>query len=96
MGPSAAPLNVTDVTELLQGAVERTVKDNPPEPIFSDYLEMTSLVLMFIIGAPLNLAAYTQFIISFRLLMITEQRPIRFPYIESALIARKTFNIERG
>ncbi|VDM55970.1 unnamed protein product [Angiostrongylus costaricensis] len=32
----------------------------PPEPIFSDYLEMTTLVLMFIIGAPLNLAAYTQ------------------------------------
>uniref|UniRef100_A0A1I7WML1 G_PROTEIN_RECEP_F1_2 domain-containing protein n=1 Tax=Heterorhabditis bacteriophora TaxID=37862 RepID=A0A1I7WML1_HETBA len=32
----------------------------PPEPIFSDYVEMTSLVLMFIIGAPLNLAAYTQ------------------------------------
>ncbi|KAK6747778.1 hypothetical protein RB195_000771 [Necator americanus] len=33
---------------------------SPPEPIFSDYLELASLVLMFIIGAPLNLAAYTQ------------------------------------
>ncbi|CAJ0931285.1 unnamed protein product, partial [Mesorhabditis belari] len=32
----------------------------PPEPIASDYVEMITLVLMFIIGAPLNLAAYTQ------------------------------------
>ena len=31
-----------------------------PEPIMSDYVEMSALVLMFIIGAPLNLAAYTQ------------------------------------
>uniref|UniRef100_A0A8R1E154 G_PROTEIN_RECEP_F1_2 domain-containing protein n=1 Tax=Caenorhabditis japonica TaxID=281687 RepID=A0A8R1E154_CAEJA len=32
----------------------------PPEPIFSDYVEMFTLVFNFIIGAPLNLAAYTQ------------------------------------
>ncbi|VDP35905.1 unnamed protein product [Heligmosomoides polygyrus] len=51
-------LNLTSVSGLLD-AVD-VAKDNPPEPIFSDYLEMTSLVLMFIIGAPLNLAAYTQ------------------------------------
>ncbi|VDM75947.1 unnamed protein product [Strongylus vulgaris] len=50
------PLNMT--AELLD--VDPTANGFPPEPIFSDYLEMTSLVLMFIIGAPLNLAAYTQ------------------------------------
>ncbi|CAD6195133.1 unnamed protein product [Caenorhabditis auriculariae] len=33
---------------------------HPPEPIFSDYVEMISLVVMFVVGAPLNLAAYTQ------------------------------------
>ncbi|CAI2352275.1 unnamed protein product [Caenorhabditis sp. 36 PRJEB53466] len=32
----------------------------PPEPIISDYVEMFTLVLNFIVGAPLNLAAYTQ------------------------------------
>lgn len=32
----------------------------PPEPIISDYVEMFTLVFNFIIGAPLNLAAYTQ------------------------------------
>uniref|UniRef100_A0A1I7UIG5 G_PROTEIN_RECEP_F1_2 domain-containing protein n=1 Tax=Caenorhabditis tropicalis TaxID=1561998 RepID=A0A1I7UIG5_9PELO len=32
----------------------------PPEPILSDYVEMFTLVLNFIVGAPLNLAAYTQ------------------------------------
>ncbi|XGW27870.1 hypothetical protein V3C99_008011 [Haemonchus contortus] len=63
MKPSGDPLNLTDVTGLFvdtSGAVDVSSKGNPPEPIFSDYLEMTSLVLMFIIGAPLNLAAYTQ------------------------------------
>lgn len=33
---------------------------DPPEPIASDYIELLTLVLMFILGAPLNLAAYTQ------------------------------------
>uniref|UniRef100_A0A7I5EB49 G_PROTEIN_RECEP_F1_2 domain-containing protein n=1 Tax=Haemonchus contortus TaxID=6289 RepID=A0A7I5EB49_HAECO len=63
MKSSGDPLNLTDVTGLFvdtSGAVDVSSKGNPPEPIFSDYLEMTSLVLMFIIGAPLNLAAYTQ------------------------------------
>lgn len=32
----------------------------PPEPIASDYVELVTLILLFIIGAPLNLAAYTQ------------------------------------
>ncbi|CAP32453.2 Protein CBR-GNRR-8 [Caenorhabditis briggsae] len=32
----------------------------PPEPILGDYVEMFTLVLNFIVGAPLNLAAYTQ------------------------------------
>ncbi|CAB3405940.1 unnamed protein product [Caenorhabditis bovis] len=32
----------------------------PPEPITSDYVEMLTLVFMFIIGAPLNLGAFTQ------------------------------------
>ncbi|KAK5967350.1 7 transmembrane receptor [Trichostrongylus colubriformis] len=55
------PLNRTAVSVLFDAnAVDVSSKGNPPEPIFSDYLEMTSLVLMFIIGAPLNLAAYTQ------------------------------------
>uniref|UniRef100_A0AC34QT80 G-protein coupled receptors family 1 profile domain-containing protein n=1 Tax=Panagrolaimus sp. JU765 TaxID=591449 RepID=A0AC34QT80_9BILA len=34
--------------------------DHPPEPILSDYIEMGTLVLLFLIGGPLNLAAYTQ------------------------------------
>ncbi|CAI5447842.1 unnamed protein product [Caenorhabditis angaria] len=32
----------------------------PPEPIASDYVEMITLVIHFIVGAPINLAAYTQ------------------------------------
>lgn len=32
----------------------------PPEPIVSDYVELATLILLFIVGAPLNLAAYTQ------------------------------------
>uniref|UniRef100_A0A0K0DQB5 G_PROTEIN_RECEP_F1_2 domain-containing protein n=1 Tax=Angiostrongylus cantonensis TaxID=6313 RepID=A0A0K0DQB5_ANGCA len=52
--------NVTD-TILVGGEVAA----HPPEPIFSDYLEMTTLVLMFIIGAPLNLAAYTQVVVDY-------------------------------
>lgn len=32
----------------------------PPEKITSDYVELLMLALMFLIGAPLNLAAYTQ------------------------------------
>ncbi len=32
----------------------------PPTPIPSDYIELGILVVLFIIGAPLNLAAYTQ------------------------------------
>ncbi|EYC11447.1 hypothetical protein Y032_0050g1917 [Ancylostoma ceylanicum] len=56
MKSSTDPLNITE--ELLD--VDLSAIGSPPEPIFSDYLEMTSLVLMFIVGAPLNLAAYTQ------------------------------------
>ncbi|TMS38207.1 hypothetical protein L596_004980 [Steinernema carpocapsae] len=33
--------------------------EEPPEPIASDYVELASLVLMFIVGGPLNLCAYT-------------------------------------
>ncbi|PIO59745.1 hypothetical protein TELCIR_18781, partial [Teladorsagia circumcincta] len=61
MKSSGDPLNMTTVAGLFDpNVVDVSSKGNPPEPIFSDYLEMTSLVLMFIIGAPLNLAAYTQ------------------------------------
>ncbi|KAK6053158.1 hypothetical protein COOONC_09339 [Cooperia oncophora] len=61
MKSSGDPLNMTVVSGLFDATVvDAPSKGNPPEPIFSDYLEMTSLVLMFIIGAPLNLAAYTQ------------------------------------
>ncbi|CAD5218993.1 unnamed protein product [Bursaphelenchus okinawaensis] len=34
--------------------------DGPPEPIASDYVELAILVILFVVGAPLNLAAYTQ------------------------------------
>uniref|UniRef100_A0A915Q6L8 G-protein coupled receptors family 1 profile domain-containing protein n=1 Tax=Setaria digitata TaxID=48799 RepID=A0A915Q6L8_9BILA len=34
--------------------------DQPPEPIVSDYVELGTLLILFIIGGPLNLAAYTQ------------------------------------
>ena len=34
--------------------------NGPPEPIASDYVELATLILLFIFGAPLNLAAYTQ------------------------------------
>uniref|UniRef100_A0A914WLE7 G-protein coupled receptors family 1 profile domain-containing protein n=1 Tax=Plectus sambesii TaxID=2011161 RepID=A0A914WLE7_9BILA len=34
--------------------------DRPPEPIASDYVELGILVVLFIVGGPLNLAAYTQ------------------------------------
>uniref|UniRef100_A0A1I7YVA7 G_PROTEIN_RECEP_F1_2 domain-containing protein n=1 Tax=Steinernema glaseri TaxID=37863 RepID=A0A1I7YVA7_9BILA len=33
--------------------------EEPPEPIASDYVELASLILMFIVGGPLNLCAYT-------------------------------------
>lgn len=32
----------------------------PPEKIASDYIELVSLILLFLVGAPLNLAAWTQ------------------------------------
>ncbi|KAL3081839.1 hypothetical protein niasHS_012781 [Heterodera schachtii] len=32
----------------------------PPEKIASDYVELVSLIILFIVGAPLNLAAWTQ------------------------------------
>ncbi|CAJ0604120.1 unnamed protein product [Cylicocyclus nassatus] len=50
------PLNMTSAVL----DTDPTASGFPPEPIFSDYLEMISLVVMFIVGAPLNLAAYTQ------------------------------------
>ncbi|KAL3982522.1 7 transmembrane receptor (rhodopsin family) protein [Acanthocheilonema viteae] len=34
--------------------------DRPPEPIVSDYVELGTLLILFIIGGPLNLAAHTQ------------------------------------
>lgn len=34
--------------------------DHPPEPIASDYVELGILLILFIIGGPLNLAAHTQ------------------------------------
>lgn len=34
--------------------------DHPPEPIASDYVELGTLLILFIIGGPLNLAAHTQ------------------------------------
>lgn len=34
--------------------------DRPPEPIASDYVELGTLLILFIIGGPLNLAAHTQ------------------------------------
>uniref|UniRef100_A0A914RP09 G-protein coupled receptors family 1 profile domain-containing protein n=1 Tax=Parascaris equorum TaxID=6256 RepID=A0A914RP09_PAREQ len=34
--------------------------DQPPEPIASDYVELGTLLILFIIGGPINLAAYTQ------------------------------------
>uniref|UniRef100_A0A0N5A1T6 G_PROTEIN_RECEP_F1_2 domain-containing protein n=1 Tax=Parastrongyloides trichosuri TaxID=131310 RepID=A0A0N5A1T6_PARTI len=37
-----------------------TYLDTPPKPITSDYVELGYLVMMFMIGGPLNLAAYTQ------------------------------------
>uniref|UniRef100_A0A914N304 G-protein coupled receptors family 1 profile domain-containing protein n=2 Tax=Meloidogyne TaxID=189290 RepID=A0A914N304_MELIC len=36
------------------------VSAGPPEKITSDYIELISLIILFIIGAPLNLAAWTQ------------------------------------
>uniref|UniRef100_A0A0R3RXB8 G_PROTEIN_RECEP_F1_2 domain-containing protein n=1 Tax=Elaeophora elaphi TaxID=1147741 RepID=A0A0R3RXB8_9BILA len=36
--------------------------DRPPEPIASDYVELGTLLILFIIGGPLNLAAHTQII----------------------------------
>ncbi|VDO73692.1 unnamed protein product [Onchocerca flexuosa] len=34
--------------------------EEPPEPIASDYVELGTLIILFIIGGPLNLAAHTQ------------------------------------
>ncbi|VDK46359.1 unnamed protein product [Anisakis simplex] len=34
--------------------------DQPPEPIASDYVELGTLIVLFLIGGPINLAAYTQ------------------------------------
>ncbi|KAH7694820.1 gonadotropin-releasing hormone receptor 2, partial [Aphelenchoides avenae] len=34
--------------------------EKPPEPIASDFVEMATLALLFLIGAPMNLAAYTR------------------------------------
>ncbi|CAG9539026.1 unnamed protein product [Cercopithifilaria johnstoni] len=34
--------------------------DRPPEPIASDYVELGTLLILFIIGGPLNLAAHAQ------------------------------------
>lgn len=34
--------------------------ETPPEPIVSDYVELGTLILLFLVGGPLNLAAYTQ------------------------------------
>uniref|UniRef100_A0A914CUE8 G-protein coupled receptors family 1 profile domain-containing protein n=2 Tax=Acrobeloides nanus TaxID=290746 RepID=A0A914CUE8_9BILA len=34
--------------------------EEPPEPLASDYVELTTLIVCFVVGAPLNLAAYTQ------------------------------------
>ena len=56
MKSTGDPLNISDELQ----DFDLLATGSPPEPIFSDYLEMTSLVLMFIVGAPLNLAAYTQ------------------------------------
>nr|pir hypothetical protein Y105C5A.u - Caenorhabditis elegans [Caenorhabditis elegans] len=56
------PSNLTTST-LMTSSSESYDADNPglpPEPILSDYVEMFTLVLNFIVGAPLNLAAYTQ------------------------------------
>lgn len=38
--------------------------DEPPEPIASDYVELGTLIVLFLIGGPINLVAYTQ-VISF-------------------------------
>uniref|UniRef100_A0A0K0EDP8 G_PROTEIN_RECEP_F1_2 domain-containing protein n=1 Tax=Strongyloides stercoralis TaxID=6248 RepID=A0A0K0EDP8_STRER len=37
-----------------------TFLDVPPKPITSDFVELGYLVMMFMVGGPLNLAAYTQ------------------------------------
>ena len=42
------------------------LREEPPTPVLSDYLEMIYLTVLFIIGAPLNLAAYSQLAEVFR------------------------------
>ncbi|KAF1756125.1 hypothetical protein GCK72_012578 [Caenorhabditis remanei] len=57
------PPNLTTSTMMTSSSSESYDADNPilpPEPILGDYVEMFTLVLNFIVGAPLNLAAYTQ------------------------------------
>lgn len=34
--------------------------EHPPEPITSDYVELGTLVVLFVVGGPLNLAAWQQ------------------------------------
>ncbi|EFO98728.1 hypothetical protein CRE_03600, partial [Caenorhabditis remanei] len=57
------PPNLTTSTMMTSSSSESYDADNPilpPEPILGDYVEMFTLVLNFIVSAPLNLAAYTQ------------------------------------
>lgn len=46
------------------GDDEQLADNRPPEPIASDYVELGTLLILFITGAPLNLAAYTQVTLS--------------------------------
>ncbi|PIC31497.1 hypothetical protein B9Z55_012180 [Caenorhabditis nigoni] len=57
------PNNISTSTVMTSTSSESFNTDDPifpPEPILGDYVEMFTLVLNFIVGAPLNLAAYTQ------------------------------------
>uniref|UniRef100_A0A0K0FXJ7 Gonadotropin-releasing hormone receptor (inferred by orthology to a human protein) n=1 Tax=Strongyloides venezuelensis TaxID=75913 RepID=A0A0K0FXJ7_STRVS len=42
------------------GNFNSTYFDAPPKPIISDFVELGYLLIMFMVGGPLNLAAYTQ------------------------------------
>lgn len=50
-------MNEDNVDELMNEVIG---SPSPPLPVPSDYLEMVYLTILFVLGAPLNLAAYSQ------------------------------------
>ncbi|KAI3414188.1 hypothetical protein GPALN_011645 [Globodera pallida] len=50
---------MVDSLPISQQQIEALVQA-PPEKIASDYVELFSLIVLFVVGAPLNLAAWTQ------------------------------------